>query len=100
MEQFNLIWPQRHISRCGIYFAETDFCLRAVEKGFKLLYYPESKIFHAGGQSTEAGYSERSNKDFIESYIYYFKKNFGNFKAYIAIVIMLLGSLFRCITLG
>jgi hypothetical protein len=36
-----------------LYFEDIDLCYRIREKGWKLCFFPESKIFHRGGTSTE-----------------------------------------------
>ena len=80
-----------------MYFEESDFCLRAVKKGHKLLYYPESKVFHIEGQSTLAGFSEWSNRHYVESFIYFFKNNYGLMSACISISFLFIGLLLRII---
>jgi len=45
-----------------LYFEETDFCLRAARAGFSTWYVPESRVMHAGCQSTkltEAGLAQK-----------------------------------------
>lgn len=39
--------------RYFLYFEETDFCLRAARAGFATWYFPESRIMHIMGQSTD-----------------------------------------------
>jgi len=39
--------------RFFFYAEETDFCVRAQKKGYKVLYYPKTKIIHYGGVSTD-----------------------------------------------
>lgn len=78
-----------------MYFEESDFCLQAVKNGRRLLYYPGSRIIHTAGQSTSSGFSEKSNKYYIESFIYYYKKNFGLFASYLGRFILFTGSLVR-----
>lgn len=36
-----------------LYFEETDFCFRAARAGFATWYFPESRIMHIMGQSTD-----------------------------------------------
>lgn len=83
-----------------MFFEESDFCLQALKKGYKLLYYPESKVIHIAGQSTLSGFSEQSNRYYIESSIYFFKKNYGLISAYISILFLFIGSLLRVIILS
>lgn len=64
-----------------LYFEESDFCKRVVEKGFKLFILPEARITHFWAVSTPP--SDRIRKIFAESRFYYFKKNFGILNALI-----------------
>lgn len=80
-----------------MYFEETDYCLQAVKRGLKILYYPNSRIIHKYGQSTSSGYSERAIKDFVESFCYYYEKNFNLYASYMAKIIFLSGSIIRLI---
>lgn len=38
-----------------LYFEETDFCQRAKRAGFKLMYVPQSQVWHANAQATGVG---------------------------------------------
>lgn len=59
------------------YFEETDFCHRVLLSGKKILYQPESEIFHLGGadnkQNTQRSVQFNSYKNRIRTYI----KNFS-----------------------
>lgn len=96
-----LMFRREIINRIGLldenyfmYFEESDFCLQAVMNGFKLLYYPESKIIH----TQAAGMlSERAIRDFVISFKYFFNKNYTPFAYYPALLIYLTGSLLRLI---
>ena len=59
-----------------LYFEESDFCLRAVRKGLKLLYYPGSRIVHTGGLIAEGNW-QRFTGNYLDSFAYYFTKNYG-----------------------
>jgi GT2 family glycosyltransferase len=39
--------------RFYFYAEETDFCLRALSNGYKIWYFPLTKIIHIGGYSTD-----------------------------------------------
>jgi len=87
------------ISRIGMldenyfmYFEESDYCMKAVKNGLKLLYYPESKIIHTQTAGTT---SERAVKDFVISFKYFFKKNYSKLTYYLAIYLFTLGTLLR-----
>lgn len=75
-----------------MYFEESDYCLQAVKNGFKLLYYPASKITHTQAAGT---FSERAIRNFVNSFEHFFKKNFTHIVYYPAICIFLTGSLLR-----
>jgi len=62
-----------------LYFEEFDFCKRLREKGYKNYILPGLKIEHEWGASTKQNTS--SNKYFLKSRLYYFRKNYGLFKA-------------------
>lgn len=38
-----------------LYYEETDFCQRVLRAGYKLVYVPQSVVWHANAQSTVAG---------------------------------------------
>jgi GT2 family glycosyltransferase len=37
-----------------LYFEDIDLCRRITEKGFKLIYFPAVRVYHAGGAATSA----------------------------------------------
>ena len=39
--------------RFFFYAEETDLCLRAISKGYKIIFYPDTAIIHLGGYTTE-----------------------------------------------
>lgn len=57
-----------------MYFEEYDICKRAKFAGWKVYYYPESKIIHYGG---EASRQRDLSKTFKDSMFYYIKKHQG-----------------------
>ncbi|MCP4138118.1 MAG: glycosyltransferase family 2 protein [bacterium] len=79
-----------------MYYEENDFCLQAVRSGCRLIYYPGSEIIHIGGVIAEASW-ERTTKSSMESFKYYFKKNYGLFAYYTALYFYFTGSLLRVI---
>jgi GT2 family glycosyltransferase len=70
-----------------IWFEEVDFCKRAKEAGFKILYTPEAKIIHHFGQSFKQAMGVKKQKDFNRSLSCYFKKH-GTKGEWVAIQIL------------
>ena len=58
-----------------IWFEEVDYCKRAKDAGWKILYTPEAKIIHHYGQSFKQVLNVKRQKDFNKSLSYYFKKH-------------------------
>lgn len=89
-----------------LYFEESDFCKRVKEAGYDIWILPDAKVIHGWGKSTTKG--EKTNKIFVQSRMYYFRKHYGvfsmllveafcRFSKYIALLlaITLLGSVLR-----
>ncbi len=58
-----------------LWFEEVDFCKRAKDAGWKILYTPEAKIIHLYGQSFKQTLSVQKQKVLNRSLSYYFKKH-------------------------
>ncbi len=58
-----------------LWYEEVDFCKRAKEAGFKILYTPEARIIHLYGQSFKQALSVPKQKVLNRSLAYYFKKH-------------------------
>ncbi|MFA6386850.1 MAG: glycosyltransferase family 2 protein, partial [Candidatus Paceibacterota bacterium] len=58
-----------------LWYEEVDFCKRAKNAGFKILYTPEAKIIHHYGQSFKQELSVKKQKVLNRSLAYYFKKH-------------------------
>lgn len=58
-----------------LWYEEVDFCKRAKDAGFKILYTPEAKIIHLYGQSFKQALSVPKQKVLNRSLAYYFKKH-------------------------
>lgn len=68
--------------RFFMYFEEADICLRVKREGFKVIYYPLSKIIHSIGRSSND--KEWIEEKFNESRFKFIKKYNGIFLAIIA----------------
>ena len=67
-----------------MYFEETDFCLRAHNKGSRTTYFPGAVIMHYGGESSEGAakdllISKTVADHYFKSRYYYFRKYHGLF---------------------
>jgi len=58
-----------------IWFEEIDFCERAHQAGFKLVYYPDISLVHYGGSSFGQQTTLRKQMMFNSSLLYYFRKH-------------------------
>ena len=67
--------------RIFMYFEDTDWCRRAWEAGYKVVYYPETEIYHYHGKQSAAKkwylaiFSNRYARSHIHSAAVYFWKN-------------------------
>lgn len=61
-----------------MFFNDVDLCKSIVDAGYKIYFYPDSKIFHLKGASI---YKDRKNmlKIWNDDCITYFKKHYNNF---------------------
>ena len=77
------------------YFEDTDFCHRVWLSGFKVLYEPESEIFHLGGSDKEVSpiIQFHSYRNRIATYI----KNFENKTLFDILTVHVLMCLVICI---
>ncbi|MBU1088979.1 glycosyltransferase family 2 protein, partial [Patescibacteria group bacterium] len=57
-----------------LYLEDIDFCLNTKQKGYKVIYYPKSKIEHYGGGSNNSKYNTVL-KHWYKSRKYFFKKH-------------------------
>jgi GT2 family glycosyltransferase len=57
-----------------LYMEDVDLCYRIKQKGYKIVYLPESKMIHQGGGSSQQDW-ERSQRNFLDSLVLYFKKH-------------------------
>lgn len=61
--------------RFFLFFEESDICLRLKKLGYKILYFPESKIIHLGAKSMRD--KEFIQKEFEKSRFKFFQKYHG-----------------------
>lgn len=81
-----------------MYFEESDYCLKAKQHGFNMLYYPESRIIHIGGLGSPANWN-KSTERYSQSLRYYFIKNFGYSAFLLAAILQATGALIRVLVL-
>jgi GT2 family glycosyltransferase len=66
--------------RFFIYYDDTDFCLRAHNKGWKVYYLPSSAVIHHMGKGV-GQFKNWLYPKIFESELYFFKKHYGSFQA-------------------
>lgn len=71
-----LFFPREVLEEIGflpeeffIYFEETEWCARALARGIKLVWVPESRMIHKEGKSTGAGSRFRTLSDLSFRYV-------------------------------
>lgn len=62
-----------------LYYEEVDLCYRAKDYGWKIFFYPQARIIHAGGRSTEKNLSF-SLVEGYKSKLYFLKKHYPSEK--------------------
>jgi GT2 family glycosyltransferase len=79
-----------------MYSEELDWCRRAKERGWKVIYLPTAKVIHHGGQSSEQVKSFQ-HIQFQRSKIRYFRKHHGSWQAEILRLFILSTYLYQLI---
>lgn len=74
-----------------MHFEDIDLCFRAKKSGYKVYYVHNAEVIHLKGQSSKLR-SEGVTRNFFDSALIYFKKNYKdeNPAAYIAIKLMVI----------
>ncbi len=80
--------------RFFFYYEETEYCYRYKKLGGKVIYYPNSKIVHLGGSSTESNFWFKFKNQHTAK-VQYFQKHFSGLKFITALIIHYLGLLLR-----
>lgn len=57
-----------------LYFEDIDLCVRMKEKGWKLVFVPQAKVFHDGGVTT-GPLKLRSRLEYRKSQLYFYRKH-------------------------
>ncbi|TAN58110.1 glycosyltransferase family 2 protein [Patescibacteria group bacterium] len=65
--------------RFFLWFEEVDFCKRAKDAGWKIIYTPKTEVIHLGGKSFGQISSAKRQMIFNESLRYYMRKHKGIF---------------------
>ncbi len=65
-----------------LYFEDIDLCMRIREKGWKLVYLPEARVFHIGGASTKQR-KLNSRFHYRKSQLYFYKKHCSPFSLFL-----------------
>lgn len=61
-----------------LWFEEVDFCRRAKEAGYKVMYNPEAEVIHYGGQSFRQQSIWIKQWKLLKSMVWYFWKQYKN----------------------
>lgn len=59
-----------------MYFEEVDLCKRIWRKGWRICYFPDAKMIHHGGISSDANF-DMIMIEYRKSQLYFYKKHYG-----------------------
>lgn len=65
-----------------VYFDDTDFCYRAQQRGFRLLYLPHARVLHKVSSLTGGGESDFTVQFCTRNYVYYTLKNLPSWQLF------------------
>ncbi len=79
-----------------LYYEEVDHCRRVKEAGWKVVYFPETRVVHIGGESAKSsGELTSAGRQIsvlqIESELLYFRKHYGRLGLLVHFLLVLLG---------
>lgn len=74
-------WDEKYF----MYFEDVDLCWRVKKAGYSVAVLNTVKLIHLGGRSWQYNYAKK--KRYYQSQTYFFKKNYGNFQAFILRII-------------
>lgn len=77
-----------------LFYEEMDLCLRLKKKGFKTMFYPNSRFIHFMGKSSA---NVKLKVEFIISYLYIIQKNYGYWYFCLLRIVLLLKYGFKSI---
>ncbi len=63
--------------RYFIWFEEVDFCRRVVDAGMDVMYTPEARVIHHGGESFGQVFGPKKQRMFNDSLLKYIRKHYG-----------------------
>jgi len=69
--------------RFWIWFEEVDYCYRAKQAGFAVMFTPVVEIVHASGESFQSVWTVKRQKLFTSSLVKYFNKYHKGWRAYL-----------------
>lgn len=78
-----------------MYDEELEWCYRIKKKGWKVVYFPLAEIVHIGRGSSNSNSETEINKRILSGKEYYFKKHFGETKAFIFKVLIFLSGIIK-----
>lgn len=85
--------------RFFMYSEEVDFCFRAKKAGFKTWFYPQAKIIHLKGKSSEDGF-EKAVLGEYQGLKEFYKKHKPGWEMPILVGLLKIGALLRMIIFG
>ena len=79
-----------------LYMEDVELCERLIQAGWKIFYFPKAKmIHHAGGSSNQDW--ERSQTNFFQSVILYFRKKYGRFRLFLSRISLSIALILRAV---